>query len=74
MNIPTKWVAASYTGDRAKSVLAHANEGIGYKILQQSGRGTTLQVLAAFLAPEPLPAHVTEIVDPIKIAKLEGRL
>lgn len=67
-----RWVVGAYQGERAKSVLAHAAAGIGYKTLQQNGKASGLQVLVAFKCTEfPIPYHLTEIVDPAKIRQLE---
>lgn len=69
-----RWVVGSFQGERAKSVLAHAATGLGYKVLQQNGHGPGAQVIAAFRCPiMPIPEHLTEIVDPFKIQQLEKR-
>jgi hypothetical protein len=71
-NIEAKWVVGAYQGERAKSVMAHAAAGIGYRILQNSGKGPQSQILAAFQTADfPIPPHLTEVKDPIKIQQLE---
>lgn len=73
----TEWVVGRYKGDRAKSVLAHANEGIGYIILDTTQtRGASLEVVAAFRRPKdsPRPEHLELVVDPYKIAKYEKQI
>lgn len=74
-SIEVEWVLGQFTGDYAKSVLAHAAASISYKIVQQ-GKDRQVWVIAAFRRPTntPLPPHLTRVTDPIKIARLEGRL
>ena len=69
------WVVGRYTGERAKSVLAHAHAGIGYKILEEGRQGNQQWCLAASIWPEPngpIPEHLTKVVDPFMIKKLEN--
>jgi hypothetical protein len=70
-----EWVVGRYTGERAKSVMDHANAGIGYFILQQGGKGTGMWCLAAFVRPldSPTPEHLTRVTDRSQLAKLEAR-
>lgn len=72
--ITTEWVVGRFTGEQAKSVMAHANAGIGYKIIQKGPAGNSY-VLAAFRRPcgLPLPDHLTRVTDPIQIARLQAR-
>lgn len=60
--IKSEWVIGTYTGDRAKSVKAHADAGMGYFIRSESGRGTAYEVEAAFLraTDSPLPEHLVK--------------
>jgi len=70
-----KWVCGSYSGSKAKTIIEHANMGMGYKVLQITGKGQGFTVLAAFRFPlvKPIPSHLTEIVDKDRIKKLEER-
>lgn len=70
-----RWVVARYTGDRAKLVMAHAAAGLGYYTLE-TGRAAGQQfcVVAFVQAVQgPLEPHLTEITDPVRIARLEAR-
>jgi hypothetical protein len=55
------WVIGVFTGDRAKSVKAHADTGIGYFVQGEGGRGTNYEVHAAFRRPNdsPIPPELT---------------
>lgn len=66
------WVLSSYTGERAKSVKAHADSGIGYFIQQEGGAGQGHTVVAAFRrgGNEPLEPHM-QYCNPAQIIKLE---
>lgn len=46
-----EWVIGIFEGDKAKSVLEHANMGAGYFIRRQSGAGRNVQIEAAFRRP-----------------------
>ena len=78
MNEPMQceWVVGTYESERAKSVLRHAEAGIGYIILESVGRGNSQTIVAAFRRPmdSPLPAHLTAVKDPAQIAKYEKML
>lgn len=68
------WVVGRYKGDQAKSVLAHANAGSGYQIIDNLGTRGNAEVIAAFRyvpGPEGIPDHLVEVVDPYKIQKYE---
>lgn len=70
----TKWVIGYYEGDRARSVAAHAHAGIGYFVLEESGKGNGYHVAAAFrYAGTDMPDNLIEIHDPEAIAKLERK-
>ncbi len=55
-----EWVIGLFTGERAKSVRAHADVGLGYFVRQESGRGADYSVEAAFrrVCDTPLPEHL----------------
>lgn len=67
------WVLGRYEGDTAKRILAEANAGVGHKIMEQGRAGGGLWVLAAFIRADdsPIPEHLTKIVEPNRVAKLE---
>lgn len=69
------WVIASYEGERAKSVLAHADVGIGYIVLERGGNRYSPSALVAFdyRGEMPLPHHFQEVKDPYKIKDYERR-
>lgn len=70
----SQWVTGRFSGDRAKSVLAHADEGIGYIILDSTNsRGASLEVVAAFRRSDndAVPEHLERVTDPLKIRKYE---
>jgi hypothetical protein len=68
---PAEWIKAKYTGLQAKHVLALANEGIGYYILERPDHGDAW-VLCALLRAKvgPLPDHVQPVQDYRLIEKL----
>lgn len=68
-----RWVIGTYTGKQATVVKAHAENGIGYRIIQEYGKGAGLEVTAAFKRPEdrPLPAHLQYASDS-QVAKLDA--
>lgn len=67
------WVKARYTGERAKSIFAHANAGIGYVVLDKPDKGESW-VVAAFRRPSGLISHgLEEITDRKLIERLEER-
>lgn len=73
--INAEWVVGRFLGEQAKSVLAHANMGIGYKILSQGKQGNGTWVLAAFKRGigQMLPDHLTRVTDPLQVARLNAR-
>jgi hypothetical protein len=52
------WVIGRYKGDQAKRVKSLADEGVGYFIRQESGKGMTYEVEAAFRIEGELPPHL----------------
>lgn len=70
-----EWVIGRFTGERAKSVKAHADAGIGYFIRQELGQGMAYAVEAAFRRPCDglLPEHL-ERVTWSQASKLEKML
>lgn len=67
-----QWVIGAFTGDRGKSVKAHADAGLGYFIQQESGAGQGYTVHAAFRRANDssLPDHLG-ICNPYQVDKLE---
>lgn len=47
-----EWTIGTYTDERAKSVIAHADAGIGYFIQNRGGAGKAFTVTAAFRRPQ----------------------
>lgn len=68
-----EWVIGRYKGDRAKSIKAHAEAGIGYIIVDVFGTGGAQEVVAVFrrACDSPLPDHLQLVRDPYKIQKYE---
>ena len=56
------WVIGVFTGERARSVKAHADSGIGYFIREERGRGVGYEVEAAFRRANdsPMPPELVE--------------
>lgn len=71
----TEWVTGYYIGERAKSIIEHANAGIGYFIIQQGRQGNQATCLAAFqrATDSPVPEHLDVVRDARMIAKLDKR-
>ncbi len=68
------YVVGRYNGERAKSVLAHAHAGSGYYILEEGRQGNQAWCLAVSIWCEPngpIPEHLTKVVDPFLIKKLD---
>lgn len=67
------WVVGQYAGTQAKRVIALADEGLGYYILENAGGHRNPVILAAFrlLDGTLLPHHIDEVKDPRKIKKYE---
>ena len=68
-----QWVVGKYTGKQAGSIEAHALAGIGYVILDSSGKGHNKTVVAAFKSAidKPLEHHLQIVTDQHKIDKYE---
>lgn len=73
--IAYKWVLASYlpNSDRGKSVLQHAEAGVGYYLLNKE-RGKTDKIIVAFkyAADKTMPPHLTD-ASPHQVERLEAR-
>ena len=71
-----EWVTGYYEGEMAKRVLAHANEGVGYFIINSGGNRLSPNCLAAFRRPldSARAEHLTLIDDPVRTEQLEQRL
>lgn len=67
--IQATWVIGTYTGKKAKSVLAHAENNIGYIILENSNGSITAAF--RFILDRPIPPHLIEVTDPMQIQKYE---
>jgi hypothetical protein len=68
------WVLATYTGQRAKSVQAHAEAGIGYFLIDVTGNRNNPEVTVAMQYDDnPLPEHMMEIRDQQKIREFERK-
>ncbi len=65
-----RWVVGSYMGEQAKKILALAGEGVGYQIVENN-KGSALVVAFRYAGEMPIPEHLIEIVDPLKIQKFE---
>lgn len=74
-NIEAVWVVGSFEGEQAKRVLAEADSGTGYLVVERGGNRSNPAVLAAFLRPsnDPVPPHLQEVKDPFKIAEYDKR-
>lgn len=74
-SIGYEWVAGKYYGDDAKHVSSLASNGVGYYRLSSGTDGGGSFVIMAFTRPltGPRPHHLTEIVDPTKVAELEKK-
>jgi hypothetical protein len=70
-----EWVIGLFEGEQAKSVLAHADMGIGYFIQKQERNGYNRTVYAAFRRPmdSPRPEHL-QLCSPSQVAILEKKL
>lgn len=70
-----EWVIGRYIGEQAKSVIAHANAGSGYFLLDQGKQGVQQTCLAAFrrAMDSPVPDHLDRVVDPFMVKKLNDR-
>lgn len=73
-NILSIWVKARYTGQRAKSVLEHANAGIGYIVLERPETGSGWVVAAFRRISGPLPPGVEQIKDPRMLDALDKKM
>lgn len=74
--MPVEWVIGRAVGDRAKSIIAHANAGIGYFVLEQGKQGSQAFCLYATrrVMDSPLPEHLNLVTDPIMLKKLDDHL
>ena len=70
-----EWVVGRAVGDRAKSIIDHANAGLSYFIMEQGKQGNQTFCLYAFRRPmdSPVPDHLTRVVDPFQQKKLDDR-
>lgn len=71
----TEWCIGRAIGDRAKSIIEHANAGIGYFILEQGRQGNQATCLYAFrrAVDGPTPESLTKVIDFAMIRKLDAR-
>lgn len=69
------WYTGRALGDRAKSIIDHANAGIGYFIIEQGKQGNQQTCLYAFLRADdsPAPEHLTKVTDRFMLKKLNDR-
>jgi hypothetical protein len=71
--IAYEWVIGSWKGERAKSVKAHADSGIGYFFQRDAGTGPNYTVMAAFRrAMDGFRADHLESANPMQVQKLEA--
>lgn len=70
-----EWVLGRFIGDRAKSVIDHANAGMGYFIIEQGKQGNQQTCLAAFrrAMDSPVPEHLDLVRDMSMLRKLNDR-
>lgn len=70
--VTSQWVVGRAVGDQAKSIIAHAQMGVGYHILEQGREAQSVFCLYAFRRPtnSPCPDHLT----PVNKSELMGRL
>jgi hypothetical protein len=61
----SRWVIGTYSGARMKSVLAHAEAGVGYLVLGQDMGSVTVAFIYA--GPWPAPSHLQVIDDPHRV-------
>lgn len=73
--IGSSWVIGVFTGQQAKLVQAHADVGVGYFVLEKTGKNDSLTVKAAFrrVHDSPIPFHLTEVKNPMQIDELEKK-
>jgi len=69
--IEMEWVMGRYKGDQARSKKAHADNGIGYFVRSEQGRGESYEIEVAFLrAKDSLrPEHLL-LADSYTVKKL----
>lgn len=74
-SIKAVWVVGEFQGAQAKNVLESGDAGVGYFILDRGGKGQGLTCTAAFrkVVDGPLPHHLSEVKDPMKIQDYEQR-
>src|SRR5580698_6002699 len=70
-NIEMEWVIGRYKGDQARSKKAHADNGIGYHVRSERGRGDSYEIEVAFLRANdsPRPEHLL-LADSYQAKKL----
>lgn len=69
-----RWFIGVYHGDRAKSIKAHSEAGIGYIVLNEDGQGQKYAVRAAFRLPNGIPQpQEGRFATPEESSKLEQR-
>lgn len=68
-----EWVKGRYEGERAKSVSAHADSGLGYVILERGRDGMQQYVMAASrrAVDSPIPPHLLPLTG-FEIKKCEA--
>jgi hypothetical protein len=64
------WVTGAYEGSQAKEVLAMADIGIGYKVIERNKSGSSCIVSFVYSGEMPIPKHLVEVKDPYKISDL----
>ena len=70
------WVCGGFENNQAKQVIAHADAGIGYLVLDRGGSRHNPVVTVAFIWAnnQPLPAHLERVIDHQKIEKYNKQL
>lgn len=73
--MPSQWVIGKYKGQRAQYIKGLADAGIGYFIREESGKGGSLEITAAFRRPmdSPLPDHLL-LANHFQVEKLNNLL
>lgn len=68
-----EWVKGRYTGKKATSVIEHADEGIGYIIIEKGKDKNEAFVIAAFrrALDSPRPHHLEELSE-YELRKVEA--
>lgn len=75
MSMGYQWAIGYYIGEQAKSIIEHANAGIGYFLIEQGRQGNQATAQAAFrhAMDGPMPEHLSLVTAEGMIRKLNDR-